>query len=286
MTESNNERKKSRSSRVYIIMMIVFAVALIVVLAIMIGQKISQRKNKDIYENLTSQVNEPQSEATEQIEEPATETEGERDILAELGIEIPEKNLDWKALWEENEDIYAWIYIPETNVDYPVLQDPDEDNYYLTHNLDGSTPRPGCIYSQVSCNTTSFMDYNTVLYGHNMSDQTMFATLHYYEDKEFFDKNKYIYIYTPEQNYVYEVFGAYHFSDDHLFYKYDLITREGYEEYLDMVLSYGGEENNFRESSVVDADHHILTLSTCTKGRSNERYLIQGVLINDPTLTE
>ena len=84
-----------------------------------------------------------QTQATEEMPEP--ETEEAPDILKSLGIEIPEKDIDFAALQEENSDVYAWIYVPGTNVDYPVLQHPEDDTYYLEHNMDGSKGLPAAF---------------------------------------------------------------------------------------------------------------------------------------------
>ena len=129
-------------------------------------------------------ISEPSVVSTPEIPE---ETQP-RDVLAERGITIPEKNIDWAELKSENPDIYAWIYIPGTNVDYPILQHPDEKSYYLDHNIDGSEGYPGCIYTQ-NVNSKDWMDPNTVIYGHNMNDGSMFHDLHKFEDNAFFDEN-------------------------------------------------------------------------------------------------
>ena len=129
-------------------------------------------------------ISEPSVVSTPEIPE---ETQP-RDVLAERGITIPEKNIDWEELKSENPDIYAWIYIPGTNVDYPILQHPDEKSYYLDHNIDGSEGYPGCIYTQ-NVNSKDWMDPNTVIYGHNMNDGSMFHDLHKFEDNAFFDEN-------------------------------------------------------------------------------------------------
>jgi sortase B len=272
--------KEERTIRIYRILLVVFAVALVVVVGIIVRnwyvQKHAQNALEDLVESTRGEV------ATETA---AAETE-EDDILAKYGITVPEKNLDWDALWEENEDIYAWIYIPGTEVDYPVLQHPTDDNYYLEYNIDGSKGYPGCIYTQGSCNSTDFTDYNTVIYGHNMKNGTMFHTLHSFEDKAFFDENEYAFIYMPDQVLVYDIFAAYPFTDDHLFYKYDLTTESGFQTYLDEVFGIRDMDAHFRDGVEVTSSNHIITLSTCISGQSSKRYLVQGVLINDPTVTE
>jgi len=38
---------------------------------------------------------------------------------------------------------------------------------------------------------------------------------------------------------------------------------------------------NIRQDVTVNADNHIVTLSTCVSGEKNMRYLVQGVLLNE-----
>lgn len=266
----------------YKILCAVLVVVLVIVIAAMWYRNYTQNKAGDIYKDLQSQVNSASPNVT--VADSETETEEdtepvEEDILSELGVEIPEKNLDWDVLRETNKDIYAWIYIPETNVDYPVLQSETDDEYYLMHNLDGSYGYPGCIFTQL-LNSKDFTDYNTVLYGHNMKNGTMFRTLHYYQNEEFFYNNSYIYIYTENGVLVYEIFAAYNAGDEHILNTYDLRTEEGFASYLDTVKEGAYLGGYIRADVEVTTANHIITLSTCTD-QSDERYLVQAVLIND-----
>lgn len=113
---------------------------------------------------------------------------------------------DFGQLHEQNEDIYAWIVVPGTQVDYPLLQS-ETDNYYLDYNLDHSKGYPGCIYTN-QCNRKDFSDYNTVLYGHNMKNGSMFGSIHSFEDETFFDGHPYIYVYTENERLTYEIYEA------------------------------------------------------------------------------
>lgn len=201
--------------------------------------------------------------------------------LEELGIPLPDKEVDFGTLAEEtNPDIYAWIYIPDSLIDYPVLQHPTDDSYYLKHNLDGSRGYPGCIYTE-RYNARDFSDPNTVVYGHNMKNGSMFAGLHKYEDAEYFEEHPYVYIYTPEKLYVYEIFAAYEFNNLHLLLNYDFTDEDVYGKYLEDIMEVRSMSSNIREGVDVAADKHILTLSTCIADKPNNRYLVQGVLLNE-----
>lgn len=193
---------------------------------------------------------------------------------------VTDRTIDWESLQEEeNKDIYSWIVVPGTAIDYPVLQHPTETDYYLEHNLDGSTGRPGCIYTQ-RMNSKDWSDRNTVLYGHNMRAGTMFAGLHDFEDADFFENNRYIHIYTEDGRIlVYEIFAAYAFSDVHILLTYDFNTDAGYQRYLDSIRENESSRSQFRQETILTAEDKIITLSTCIRGSSSQRYLVQGVLI-------
>ena len=201
------------------------------------------------------------------------------DILKERGISIPEKNIDWDELHSQNPDIYAWIYIPGTNIDYPILQHPEEKSYYLNHNIDGSEGYPGCIYTQ-NVNSTDWTDPNTVIYGHNMNNGSMFHDLHRFEDAVFFDETQYLFINTPERNLVYEIFAAYPFSNIDLMMCFDYSTPEALLVYFDGIWTNRSMTSHFRDSIVLYGDSRIITMSTCIGGQPDMRYLVQAVLLN------
>ena len=272
-TEQKDQKKK-QNKLLYIILVLVLAAVLAAVFFVM-GNKGDAGKEE--------KPKEPPAQVKEEKPEEKEPEEEKVDILAELGITVPEKELDWEALWEENEDIYGWIYIPGTPVDYPVLQHPTDNEYYLNHNLDGSAGFPGCIYSEM-WNNRGFLDRNTILYGHNMDDETVFSSLLHYADEEYFNTNRYIFIYTPGGVYVYDIFAAYEHSDEHLFYSYNYVSDAGYQEYLDMVFGTRDMGAHFREGVEVTIKNRILTLSTCITPKPDKRFLVQGVLLNDPDL--
>ena len=90
-------------------------------------------------------------------------------------------------------DIYAWINIPNTNINYPVVQHPTTDGYYLKYSAMKKASKSGAIYSELK-SSKDFSDKNTVLYGHNMLNGSMFRDLHKFrKDETFWNENKYIY---------------------------------------------------------------------------------------------
>ncbi len=264
----------------------VILVVAIAAIAVIVGNYIikhsHQSEQLSIYEKLTESHNQEESTAEVEEEEELSELEAKYLALEEkYGIQIPRLDLDFADLKENtNEDIYAWIYVPGTSVDYPILQHPTDDSYYLNHNIDGSSGYPGCIYTEIK-NSTDFTDFNTVIYGHNMSDGTMFKSLHNFEDAEVFDEYQYIYIYTEDDIFVYQIFRAYKYTSAHLLNKFDTTIESGITKYIEEIQSYRSLVSNSNDELLesLTAEDRICTLSTCC-GDSSYRYLVQGVLLS------
>lgn len=272
---------KKKSGDIYKIICIILLIILIGIVAVWGYRIIVENKANSKYEEIQNTVNSAAKQAETEAVIIETETEEETETETEevqSAFDIPEKNLDWASLYAENKDIYAWIYIPGTQVDYPVLQSASDDTYYLNHNIDGSYGKPGCIYTE-KINSKDFTNYNTVLYGHNMKNGEMFGCLHDYEDKTFFDENPYVYVYTEEKTYVYEIFAAYTATNAHILNTNDFSTQEGFADYLDNVVYNKALTGNFRNDTRVTSDNRIITLSTCTSN-SSKRWLVQAVLVN------
>lgn len=197
--------------------------------------------------------------------------------------------VDFEKLKKVNEDIYAWIRIPYVDeedkyiANYPILQSKEEDgkSYYLEHDVNRQKSSYGSIYTQ-DYNKKDFNDFNTLIYGHNMRNGTMFGTLDEYTNREFFDKNCVIEVYMPGRILKYKIFAAYVFDNRHIMLSFDFEDKAEREIYLDTVFSKRNLYNNFADDIKVDTDDRIITLSTCTKYNNElERYLVQGVLVYD-----
>ncbi|MDR2042760.1 MAG: class B sortase [Clostridium sp.] len=194
----------------------------------------------------------------------------------------PDENMNrvinFAAVQKENADIYAWIYIPDTNVDYPVLQHPTDDSYYLNYNLDGTKGYPGCIYTE-RVNAKDFMDFNTLIYGHNMKNGSMFHDLHQYADLSFLEEHPYVYLYLPDKTLKYQVFAAYRYDDRHIMYSFDFASEAVRNGYLEGIFNIRELNSAIRKDVTVTADDHVITLSTCVTG-TDYRFLVQAVLMD------
>lgn len=237
--------------------------------------------NEKAYEELAEQVKITQTPPL--AEEPAVKPTAEPTVTPAVTTE-PEKPkveipIDFEKLKSENPDIYAWIQIPGTEVDYPIVQSPTDDAYYLDHTVTGAKGYPGSIYTE-SFNSLDFSDKNTVLYGHNMKDGSMFGGLDKYIDISYMNEHSEIIIYTPEHKFTYQVFAAVTYDDRHILKSFDFGEEAGVQAFLDSVMSVEHIASQFSREIEATADDRLLTLSTCN-GNSTQRFLVEAVLVNE-----
>ena len=184
------------------------------------------------------------------------------DLIDEVFVENPsekENTIDWNYLKSINEDIIGWIEIEDTEINYPILKDND-NLYYLKHNYFKKYNSNGSIFT---LDINPFEDYETLLYGHNMKNGTMFSILGKYLDKDFLLSHQKIKIYTPNKNYEGCIFSAYSIG----------ISTE-----KNNILNLGLDEKieYYKKSSQIKVDNveitnKIVKLSTCSYINSRTR---------------
>ena len=216
--------------------------------------------------------------------------EGYEGLRAEVGTgvpkEVPESEqesveipIDFDSLQARNPEAYAWITIPGTVIDYPILQSASDNTYYLTHTIDGAESPEGSIYTE-TYNSRDFEDPNTVIYGHDMANGSMFQNLLNYQDRSFFDANREVLIYTPDAIRRYRIFAAYLYDDRHLMQSFNFEDKDVYRQYLESVFSIREMGACIDTDQEVTADDKIITLSTCYGVQEDKRYLVQAVLVS------
>lgn len=177
-------------------------------------------------------------------------------------------NIDFSTLKQENKDIVGWIYSENTPINYPIVQSKDNE-YYLHRLINGKYNLAGSIFMDYR-NNSNLTDNNTIIYGHNMKNNTMFGTLLKYKNQEYYDEHKIIYLFTPERNYAIKVFTSYTTSDDSNIYNLSKISESKIEELI--------KKSDFKSDFIVSKEDKIITLSTCSYDYDEARYIVMGVL--------
>ena len=189
-----------------------------------------------------------------------------------------ENPIDFDALTAKYPDVYAWIRIPGTRVDYPIVRREGDNAYYLTHTIEGKERIEGSIYTE-DYNGKDFSDANTVIYGHNMKNGSMFKTLHKYKNREFFEENDTVYIYQKDRVLTYKIFAAYVYDNRHLMLSFNFEDENIFSNYLQNVLTKKDMSSIIDTRVGVTTSDKIITLSTCNNNDA-QRYLVQAVLIS------
>ena len=269
--------KKEFTMKQKIIAILAGIAGLAAVLLIVVG--VSKFIFRQTDETQASQSSDAELQQTEPATvEKVTDASQDSETVTESAEPEEEIPIDFEELWETNPDVYAWIVIPGTDINYPILQHPTDDSYYLNHNIDGSTGRPACIYTE-SLNSKDFTDNNTVIYGHNMRNGTMFAQLHKFEDKDFFDEHREIIIYLPDKVLHYKIFAVHNYDDRHLLYSFDFSDKAVYKDFLESIFSIDDKNANIDTEMTVTENDKIITLATCVYKKPSLRFHVQAVLV-------
>ncbi len=108
----------------------------------------------------------------------------------------------------KNNDIKGWLKVEGTNINYPVCQS-QNDTFYINHNHLGKKSRYGALSLQ---RDDSFnkkdTDYNTVIYGNNMKDGSMFGELKRLRDINFYKSNPTAKLFYEDKSETYVIFAV------------------------------------------------------------------------------
>ena len=188
-----------------------------------------------------------------------------------LNPEIP-FYVDFEKLQEINPDVKGWIYIPCIDASYPIMQT-DNNEYYLHRTIERTELYAGSIILDCD-NASDYSDPNTIIYGHNMMNGSMFGHLWWIVFRGAASEDPYFWIFTPEKVYRYAMFSGYEttiYTDTYRLFNFR--NREFkswcYEMASWSYVDFG--EFEFSTSS------RVVTLSTCSGTSHTQRTIVQGV---------
>lgn len=175
-----------------------------------------------------------------------------------------EYKIDFTKLKQKNSDAIAWIKVNETDIDFPVVKGTD-NSYYLTHNFDKEKNKAGWIFADYR-NKFDGTDKNIIIYGHNMKNGSMFASLKDVIKEEWYnnENNKYIALITENENCKYQVFSVYQTETEEYYLQTNI---SNFEEFVEKIK--GRSKKNFNVD--IKETDSILTLSTCA---DNTKYRV------------
>lgn len=175
--------------------------------------------------------------------------------------------VDFEKLKEKNSDIVAWLKVNGTNIETTAVKTTDND-YYLTHNFNKEYNSAGWIFADYK-NKVDGTDKNLVIYGHNMRDDSMFGSLKWVINEDWYNNedNKHITLITENEIQIYDVFSVYQIEKEDYYIKTDFNSEKDYSNFIETIKKRSKKDFNVN----VDEEDHILTLSTCA---NNNKYRV------------
>ena len=178
------------------------------------------------------------------------------------------------SLKSDNEDFEAWLEIENSNINLPVMYKPDNLQYYLRKDFYQDYYIGGTPFIDERCNTNPQSDI-LIIYGHHMSDGSMFTDLLNFEDNDYYLNHKYINYYNDNSLQIYEVFAAIKtdlFNDNQIDYyeNVDFIDKSNFDNYISDVTS-----NSLISTDIqIEYGDKILMLSTCSDHEDFGRMIV------------
>lgn len=267
---AENEKRIGKG-RVFLL--IVCVIVFVFSASLVIKHYVEIRNNKKTYEDLSNLVT----------------TTTTKDEVVEEEV-VP----DYSPILQQNDDLVGWIKVPNTEINHPVVQYKNND-YYLTHNFEKKYDYRGAIFMDYR-NDSVNLDSNTIIYGHNAYDTTMFSELVQYEDVEFYKNSPIIEFNTLENTYKWKIYGVFitnaSASEDNNYifnYIYPYMDGENFDGFINEV----NKRRLYSTDVDINDDDKMLVLSTCvrtldltnkygkTTYRANARLVVLARMVRD-----
>lgn len=232
------------------IIIVTFIISLLISVTYIIKNKMQDKKQDEIFEELENIVTEKQDENREQQEE----------------------SINLQELYELNNDFVGWIKIEDTNISYPVMQtDNDRKDYYLRKNFYKEYSQLGTPYIAEYCNVQT--SDNVIIYGHHITNYQMFGELEKYKNKEFYDNHKMINFNTIYGNADYEIIAIFKTVAYTGFKYYEFMNSNSQNEF-DTFIKRCKELSLYETGKTAKYGDKLLTLSTCEYSAKNGRLVV------------
>ena len=197
------------------------------------------------------------------------ESEKAREQEEEISVTI-----DFDSLHEISQDAVAWLYCPDTEINDAIAQ-ADDNNYYLKRLLNGTHANCGTLFVDYR-NSPDFSDEITLIYGHNMKNGTMFASLIDYRNPGYYEEHPVMYLFTPEKRYQLELIAGYTTDTNDILYEVPATVAD-----RESVLSHAEKVSSFISGVTAAPEDRLVILSTCSYAYDDARYVVIGRLVEE-----
>lgn len=263
MTQENKKKKKN-NPLVIILMIICIAVAIFAafnLIKILLGYKAGQ----DEYNKLQRYTVENKVK-----KDYSTDSKSKSE---EKDPNKPPISVDIDSLQKINSEVVGWLYVGCENISYPIVHT-NNNEYYLHRTFEKKENFAGSLFVEAQ-NKGDFTDPNTIIYGHNMKDTSMFGKLkRIHEQKEYLDDNT-IWVITKDYSYKYKIFSMQ--VTEETSDVYTLFSGPG-SIVKDYIMKMATDSEDQLPLGHYDENSRVITLSTCMTANTTQRFVVQGIL--------
>ena len=184
-----------------------------------------------------------------------------------------EKSFD--ELCNLNHDVFGWLDIYGTNINYPIVQASNNERY-VSNDVLGNYSLSGAIFLDYRDNK-SFLDFNSIVYGHHMAHGAMFGDIDKFEDETFFNNHPYGSIFFDDMNHGIEIVA---------FIKCDAYDMRMFNpdvgiNYQDQFLNDINIMAIHKRDISISTNDHIIAFSTCASPSETDRQMLIAKLTDE-----
>ena len=254
--EKTKRKKLNKGKLISLIILLIMIPVLVFSTYKIINYLIETPKTKDLIKEIndTTEVNEYESDEAEIVK---SDEKPNTPYWNFIKMKLIDVNFD--SLKKTNSDTVAWLFVGGTNVNYPVVQTSDND-YYLNHSFDKTKNSGGWLFMDYR-NSKDDYGRNTIIYGHNMKNQTMFGTLKNLLSRSWYntEDNRIIKMSSEKYNTLWQIYSVYTLETTSDYIQTEFASDEEYQTFIDLVKGRSIADFN----TTVTTSDKTLTLSTC-----------------------
>lgn len=187
-------------------------------------------------------------------------------VFIENPSEQEEELFNFDEMLKINPGFVGWIKVPNTNISLPVVKY-SNNSYYLNHDFYKKYDYRGTVFMDYR-NDPENLDANTILYGHNCYDGTMFSDLEKYQDVEFYKTTPVIQFATKSGMQKWKVYAVFitnakaEEDNGYIFnYIYPYMDGENFDGFINEV----NKRRLYAPDVDINDDDNMLVLSTCIR---------------------
>jgi len=194
---------------------------------------------------------------------------------------------DYAKIYAINKDTFGWIKVQGTGIDYEVMKSSD-NSYYLNRTYEKKKEKHGSIFADYRVTNDFSKTRNCCMYGHCMTDGTMFRSVRYFFENKYGDRDKVaktmkIELLINGKVYIYSIFSGYKSEGARFIHNVNTAEcseSEFYEYLKELQTSDSTKKVLVKQDIPFNKKSRIATLCTCTNapGKPDERWVLHCIL--------